>query len=579
MSIVCVIFLVSCAPASDVDGPSLPVLTDDETIATLPPPVEGEAMTSIQAAFRRESDMNPLYPKHYATRSLFALVYEPLFKVDHEGRIVPVLAKSIAYDDATTCRIEICDGKTFHGGKKLTALDVKASLLKTISLMTAGLKNDNQTGIDHDTGNKRSKKRSDSDNLSVSYKDGSQFQESPFSLMAAAKRNDYLNIRQVTTEGTDVVILELNKPDPRITELLTFPVIPQSHVNVRSTNPVPGSGAWRLVSTERGRHMVLERVESGAGIRQISAKAYDNASQAMAAFDKGEIDVLVLDASETSIYADRTRIRKQRIDYPGYISLFFREKDRESALLSRDYMMSEIRADSRGDLFAAPFIRSFYPLLSGDFRLRNVSVPEYSIGDLPVINRPDNEPELIETTDDTGAPAPSAPDTREPFVLLVPEGFAPYRLVENIGACASRLGRRFVPVHVSKSDWPEKLRKGSYDAALLVDTTNIFPDPADYLDSLKFFGLFDWTEHVDTEDVATLREARLLASASVSSALELFSDTVYAQTVSNVFSVLPVFGLAIPETMVLYGSNVDNTMSGIWYSPYENVEELIVWRP
>jgi hypothetical protein len=42
---------------------------------------------------------------------------------------------------------------------------------------------------------------------------------------------------------------------------------------------------------------------------------------------------------------------------------------------------------------------------------------------------------------------------------------------------------------------------------------------------------------------------------------------------------LPVLGLAITETMVLYGNNVENTMSGSWYSPYENVEELVVWRP
>jgi len=59
----------------------------------------------------------------------------------------------------------------------------------------------------------------------------------------------------------------------------------------------------------------------------------------------------------------------------------------------------------------------------------------------------------------------------------------------------------------------------------------------------------------------------------------LFSEITYAQTVSRVFSALPVLGLAITETMVLYGNNVENTMSGSWDSPYENIEELIVWRP
>jgi ABC-type transport system substrate-binding protein len=77
-------------------------------------------MTELRVAIRYETDMNPLYPKHYATRSLLALVYDTLFRVDHEGKIVPDLAKSITYDVATmTYRIQIDDGKTFHSGKKL----------------------------------------------------------------------------------------------------------------------------------------------------------------------------------------------------------------------------------------------------------------------------------------------------------------------------------------------------------------------------------------------------------------------------------------------------------------------------
>jgi len=79
-------------------------------------------MTELRVAIRYETDMNPLYPKHYATRSLLALVYDTLFRVDHEGKIVPDLAKSITYDVATmTYRIQIDDGKTFHSGKKVNS--------------------------------------------------------------------------------------------------------------------------------------------------------------------------------------------------------------------------------------------------------------------------------------------------------------------------------------------------------------------------------------------------------------------------------------------------------------------------
>ncbi len=580
LSIMCLLCLVSCAPVSDDDGLSKTVPTDGDSVATLPPPGRGETATELRVAIRREANMNPLYPKHYTTRSLLALAYESLYKVDHEGKIVPWLAESIAYDVETmTYRIQIDDQKTFHSGKKLTSQDVQASLLKTISLSTAGFGNEEETPDDFQTDEEGSIANPDADDLSASYDDGSRFQASPYSSMASAKNKKYLNIRQVLTEGEDIILLELQKPDPCITELLTFPIVPASDVDQRSMNPVSGSGAWRVASTGAGRLVTLERVTPGTGIRQITATVFDDVALAMKAFDEGDLDVLVLDVSETSIYADRTRIRKQRIDYPIYISIYFRETDQESAILSRNYMVREIRSDSKGEYFAAPFNRAYYPLLAGDFRRQNASIPEYQIPDLPAIERPDNQTVPSESSDDSGAPAPVRPDTREPFVLLIPEGFTPYRLVDNIGACVARLGRKFSPVTVSKREWASKLRRGSYDAALLIDETYLFLDPVDYLEGLNDAGLFDWTQYVDADDIVTLLEAQHLVSSPEGENHEVFSENAYAQAVSRIFSALPVIGISIPETMVLYGSNVEGTLAGIWRSPYENVEDLIVWRP
>jgi hypothetical protein len=580
LSIICVICLASCAPVSDVDGLSVTVPTEGDSVATLPPPGKEVSSTELRVAIRRETNMNPLYPKHYATRSLLALAYESLFKVDHEGKIVPGLAESIAYDVETmTYRIQIDNQKTFHNGKKLTSQDVQASLLKTISLSTAGFEYEEGTTDNTETGEEDPSSKSDTDDLSASFEDGAHFQASPFSAMVAAKNKRYLNIRQVLTEGANIILLELQKPDPRIAELLTFAIVPESDVDQRSMNPIPGSGDWRVVSAGGGRLVTLERVTSGSGIRQITATVYEDAAFAMNAFDEGDLDVLVLDASETSIYADRTRIRKQRIDYPGYISLYFRETDRASALLSRNYMVREIRSDSKGEYFAAPFDRAYYPLLSGDFRQQNASIPEYQIPDLPALERPNNQAELQDSAVDSDVPANMVPDTRDPFVLLIPEGFTPYRLVDNIGACVARLGRKFSPVTVSKSEWASKLRRDSYDAALLIDETHLFLDPVGYLEGLNDAGLFDWTQYVDADDVVTLLEAQHLVSSPEGENREVFSESAYAQTVSRVFSVLPVIGISIPETMVLYGSNVEGTLAGIWRSPYENVEDLIVWRP
>lgn len=124
-----------------------------------------------------------------------------------------------------TYRIQIEDGKTFHSGKKLTAQDVKASLLKTVSLMTADLNDEEPTTNPDDMGTDQSTGKLEDDELSASYKDGAQFQVSSFSLMTASMKKEYRNIRQVSTEGSDVILIELHKPDPHVIGLLTFPII------------------------------------------------------------------------------------------------------------------------------------------------------------------------------------------------------------------------------------------------------------------------------------------------------------------------------------------------------------------
>ncbi len=559
-------------------------------IPALPGPDEKTNAEELRAAMRRETDMNPLYPKHYATRSLMALVYDPLFEVGPDGRLIPVLAESIEFDASSmVCKIVIDGRKTFHSGRKLTSSDVKASLLTTIRLMTGsvpatdpenGQENPgNQTDHELESGESTDTKKSRrTDNLTALYGDASRFDPSSFSGMTHAGRNEYKNIISVRTEGDDTILLDLRNPDPDIAGLLTFPIIPESDVNQRTFNPISGTGSWRILDTGSGKHMILERVERGTGVNRIKATAFDNISLAMKAFDSDELDILVLNTTETSLYADRTRIRKQRIDYPGFISLIFRGDTREDTLLARDYMIREMRSDGKSDHFASPFSRAMFPIMTGDFRKTNTTVPEYAIQELPALALPENSPEPSGTNDDSGSPSVTEPDTRAPFVLLVPEGFTPNRLIGHIGACAARLGRRLTIVTAPSGEWADRLSRERFDAALLCDTSSLFLDPADYLNGLSYYQLLDWTAYADTEDVATLREARHFI-ASGDREPSPFSERTYVEAVSRVFSRLPVIGLAIPETMVAYGRNVQGTLSGCWHSPYKNVEDLSLWMP
>jgi peptide/nickel transport system substrate-binding protein len=56
-------------------------------------------------------------------------VYEGLYKLTDDGKVVPLLAKdSVISGDGLTYTITLRDGVTFHSGKKLTSADVKSSV-------------------------------------------------------------------------------------------------------------------------------------------------------------------------------------------------------------------------------------------------------------------------------------------------------------------------------------------------------------------------------------------------------------------------------------------------------------------
>ncbi len=594
LSIILMASLIACAPRQNDGEAELTTPSNALSIPTLPPSKNQTKSSEIRVAIRYETNMNPLYPKHYATRSLLALVYESLFEIGPEGEIVPVLAKSMDYNAETmTYTIVVNDQKSFHSGKKVTAHDISTSLLKMISIMTghlpaiSGTDKEEPPVIETEIGDGHA---NDSDEARTTewqrpgganslFVDGSTFNARLFSGLALARQNEYRNISRVSTEGENTIQIELRNPDPDFAGLLTFPVIPQSNVNERSFNPISGSGPWRIVGTEGGKQLTLERVSPGSGISRIKARSYESVALAMKAYDDHELDLLVMNTAETALYADRTRIRKQRIDHPEFYSIYFRHSDQQAAIRERDYMIREIKLDPNGEFFSAPFKRSAFPLLAGDLRLVNTLVPEFNIQDLPALNLPDDVPEPTETGDNAGTPPVTTPDTRQPFVLLVPEGFTPDRLIHNIGACVARLGKRFVTVPVKSSDWAAKLRGRDYHAALLADVSNMFLDPIDYLEGLRAFGLVDWTSVADSDDVRIMREGRHLVSSVESNENSQYSERAYTQAVSRVFSKLPLIGLSIPETMVIYGRDVQGTLAGSWYTPYKNVEDLTVWRP
>ncbi len=557
------VFAVTACGRQEADTAADAGQTTRGTEASLPPPDQVLPHETVRVAIRTEANANPLLSKHYTSQALFRLVYEPLYEPGVDGRLEGVLAESLRWSsDGLTATVTLREDRLFHDGSPVTAEDAAASLIKYLALQQPAARGEELIPEEGEEEADEGGEQAESYDLS------SLFEAAAFSLTEAYRLDSLANIISVESGGSRRLVIGLERPDPTLAGLLTFPVIPADKVHARSWAPVAGTGPWSLLSSDKGGFVLAAVAEGDAPLRQIEARSFRTVAEAVAAFETGEIDLLLMDSSETALFADRSRIRKQRFDDGGFISLFFAGQ-REGALTLRDGLLYVLASDPLYEKMAAPLNQAAYPVLAGDYRLAGTRIPRY---------RPDALPEgyLTDTADREEDPAGKPEDSdRQPFRLLVPEAYLPERLIDNIGRAVQALNRRLAVIRVGAEGWQSALKSGQYEAALLVDWVDRFPDPVDYLEGLAAAGLYKWEEVTDPEDRALLLEARRFM---VEAGEESPTAAAYSSAVARIFEMSPVLGLASSGTMVWYSDQVEGTMTGTWRSPYEGVEDLFIWR-
>lgn len=552
--------LTACGGGEAIEGPDTPSSDAEGVEMTLPLPAPVDPQDRIRLAARRERDLNPLYPKHYSSEAILALVYQPLFSYSQDGKIEPVLADSFRWSqDGLALTVSIREGRTFHDGFPLLAEDVATSFRVYRSVLLASRP---RTREDAEEG----EVMEELDREDLFSRDGI-FQARAYSLTHQARLDALENIRGVEVVSERRLIFHLNSPDPYLVGLLSFPVLPRTLAGTRSMNPAPGTGPWILKLEGEGHYSLLAR-DRGPGLNRIEIKTYSGIKEAVAAFDRQEIDLLLMDAQETLLYADRSRIRKQIFEEGGFIALFVRG-NRDKALVKRDRLLYALQEDPAFDLIGAPLRQASYPILPGDFRLGGKRIPQIR----PSSNFTGDEGGR-EGQDEAGRPETSG---RPPFRLLIPQSFMPARLLDRLGFGLQAMDLDLVVSRAQADLWRAALASGAYDGVLLVEEGTAYPDPAAYLDALAGAGLFDWTDLVDSEDRALLMEGRRLTM-SMERADRDFQDA-YGEALARVFNRLPLIGLAATETMVWYSMGVEGTLRGDGLSPYLGVEDLLVWKP
>lgn len=538
--------MTGCQPADPADDPG-PEVTGPASPVTLPPAESQSTRDTIRLAIRQEGDLDPFKPQHYTTDSLLGLVYEPLFEVSYDGRLQGRVASSFRWSyDGLELVVNLDGNRYFHDGRQLGPQDALASLQ---AYLAASLVEPEEETAD-EAG-------------SVS------FQPELFSGIEAWKHKSLENIISVSVNGLDQLVISLEEADPLLPRLLTFPLVPGQELESGGRSQLTGSGSWQIDSWTAD-HLRLSRTDRQGRVRVIEAKAYPDAVRAAYDFENGNLDLFLMDASETVLFGDRSRIRKQRFEDGGFISLFFSDR-RGDALAKRDALLYVLGSDPELSTIASPHAHASFPLLRGDFRLEGRQLAPIERSSMPEGYGPSEE-QLPD--DQAGIPAPS---DRPAFTLLVPRGFVPTRLLDRLSTALLGLDRQLLVRAVKADDWFRALREDVYDAVLLVDTAVLFPDPADYLDGLETLGLYSWTDRVGAENRQLLLEARARCL-EPGDGERGWTASAYAEAVRNTFEDLPVIGLASTGTMVWYSSDVEGSLTGDWRVPYRDLEELFLWK-
>ena len=540
--------LTGCAsPVEKQDDKKENPIVESVPAPTLPPPQKVSPADTLRVATRGDVDLNPLWPKHYATASLLRLVHLPLFDIDYDGTVVPVLAGDVYQSsDQKSYRIRLREDALFHSGQPILAEDVVASFYTYRRIRIA-----------------EQAPPPDNEEEAVDTPVPDAVIAHVHSAVLTHQYGMFAYIVAMEAEGSAELRINLHEPDPDLLRLLTFPVLPASEVNMRSLNPLTGSGAWQIASSS-AEGFSLVRLVGGSPVRRIDALAFSSVLAASRAFDEGLIDLLLMDHDETLRFSDRSRIKKQRFDDDGFISLVF-SSQKGRAMELRDTLLYALQEDPGFDLLAAPMSRLAYPVLPTDLRLLGARIP--------VLTAKAPAHVVEDTRDATGKPEAS---DRLAFHLLVPDVFIPGRLIDKMDAALARVDRTLIVDRVPMDAWHSELIRGAYDAALMIDASISSLDPVDYLDGLSDLGLWSWREVVDVADQQILLDAR--RNMTKDNALNDPTALVFSQAMYRVFEKAPVIGLAATGVMVWYSDDVEGTMAGTHRSPYEGAEELLIWR-
>lgn len=288
------IFLMS-ACSNKTDEPSLEGSQDLESIEN----TTQETSTQVQSVQESENispvsggelnipmrvpkTLNPLLNGDVTVDNVLKLVFEPLFNLDTDQRVIPCIANSYSLSaDGLSLTVNIKSNISWHDGTVLSAKDVVYSL--------------------------------------------DAIKSAPKSLY----KNALVNVTGYKAKDKNTVVINYSKPYGAVMYNLCFPVIP-SHYYLKAKTDVSfkplGSGFYKFSSYELAKEMILEKATTFRGtpyIDKVKVIITDNRQTDINTFEQGLTDVIAVDVSQygkfgTDKRAKSTKINTNNFEFLGY---------------------------------------------------------------------------------------------------------------------------------------------------------------------------------------------------------------------------------------------------------------------
>ena len=229
--------------------------------------------------------LHPLMAANEVDQGVWWNLFSTLWMLDNEGKIVPMLAKSVPTvenggisADGLTWRVELRRDVKWHDGKPLTSEDVRYS----IGLM-----------------------------------------KNP--AFRARIRTAFDNITSFGVEGDHVITWKLKEPFAPMTSALSWTFIVPAHILSKDPDPnspqfaaAPiGTGPFKFVSRKTGDHMILEGNSNYFGkapsLNRLIFKYVPDLNAMYTQFKTGEIDFIGLQGIPANFYKEATALRGRRV--------------------------------------------------------------------------------------------------------------------------------------------------------------------------------------------------------------------------------------------------------------------------